>query len=336
MGSDRSASSWNAQKERGSPAMVRLIRWIALRLGRTPARALLYPITAYFLLFAPQARRASRSYLARRFGRPVRTVEVFRHIHCFAATVLDRVYFLTGRDDELDVRVHGLEAFKRALDSDRGVLLISAHLGSFEALRTLTRQRPNLKLRILMDANQNRAITDLLHELAPDIAATVIPVEGFNGLLSIHEALTQGALVGMMGDRINGNEPAVTSTLLNAPVAMPRGPFTLPLITGAPLFFGFGLYRGGNRYDLHFEAVPLAQPVSRGERNQRIQQLVDQFAQRIEHHLHSAPYNWFNFYDFWSQGDDSLDQHPTRRAAPHGDRDHGGACTVAAGGKRDT
>lgn len=45
-------ADWSTQRERGSRNALRLILWIALRIGRAPARALLYPISLYFLLKA--------------------------------------------------------------------------------------------------------------------------------------------------------------------------------------------------------------------------------------------------------------------------------------------
>ena len=52
--------SWRRQRERGTPGALRLIRWIALHLGRTSARLLLFPITLFFLAVAAPQRRASR------------------------------------------------------------------------------------------------------------------------------------------------------------------------------------------------------------------------------------------------------------------------------------
>ena len=76
--------------ERGSPLALWLIRAIALHVGRPVGRALLYPITLYFLMTAAAARRGSQRFLRRALGREPSWREVFRHIHCFAATILDR------------------------------------------------------------------------------------------------------------------------------------------------------------------------------------------------------------------------------------------------------
>jgi len=61
----------------------------------------------------------------------------------------------------------------------------------------------------------------------------------------------------------------------------------------------FGLYRGGNRYEIHFERfADLQQDAGQG-RDAMIEQLLQRYASRLEHYCRLAPYNWFNFYDFW-------------------------------------
>ncbi|MDX5374424.1 MAG: lipid A biosynthesis acyltransferase [Gammaproteobacteria bacterium] len=296
------AADWQTQPERGSPFLVWLIRWIALHLGRRPARVLLYPITLYFFLFAPTPRRASRAYLSRLWGRPARHREVFRHIHCFASATLDRVFQLAGRDQALDIQIHGLKELEACLDRNQGVLILSAHLGSFESLRALARRRPGLDIRVLMEAGQNPMITGLLHELAPDIAERVIPLGGVDSLIRIEAALREGAIVGVLADRRVAGDRSLQVPFLGQAAAFPQGPFLLPLLTGAPVVLAFGLHDGGNRYDLHFEVIPTPGRVGRGHRQAEMQRLAEAFAGRMEHHLRRAPYNWFNFYDFWGNG----------------------------------
>ena len=60
---------WVAQPERGATAVIKLIVWIALRLGRPAARLILYPICLYFMIFSSGTRAASRTYLSRALGR---------------------------------------------------------------------------------------------------------------------------------------------------------------------------------------------------------------------------------------------------------------------------
>jgi len=61
----------------------------------------------------------------------------------------------------------------------------------------------------------------------------------------------------------------------------------------------FGLYRGGRRYDLVFETFSPGLSIPRPQRTRMLAELVQRYAARLQFHARAAPYNWFNFYDFW-------------------------------------
>ena len=54
------------------------------------------------------------------------------------------------------------------------------------------------------------------------------------------------------------------------------------------------LYRGK-------EAVQRNIPFD-GARDALIEQSVRSYVARLEHYCRLAPYNWFNFYDYWEKG----------------------------------
>src|SRR5689334_14731776 len=62
------AAQWMTEPERGSALLVDMMMFLALRLGRPVARAILYFIAAYFFVCAPRARRHGREYLRRALG----------------------------------------------------------------------------------------------------------------------------------------------------------------------------------------------------------------------------------------------------------------------------
>ena len=39
-----------------------------------------------------------------------------------------------------------------------------------------------------------------------------------------------------------------------------------------------------------------------GERDKRIRELAAAYASRLEHYCIAAPYQWFNFFDYWREG----------------------------------
>ena len=182
------ADRWATLPERGTPASLRAIAWIAVHLGRTTARLLLYPITAYFLITAHTARRTSYEYLTRVRSRSARWWHVFRHFHCFSATILDRVYLLRGKFERFRVTVHGKEILHRHVETGRGGMLLGSHLGSFEMLRALGVMQGSVPLKVLMDTVHNQNITRFFDALNPQIAETVIAPDRTDTLIRVKES----------------------------------------------------------------------------------------------------------------------------------------------------
>ncbi|HUN73788.1 MAG TPA: hypothetical protein VMU40_04650 [Steroidobacteraceae bacterium] len=306
------SQDWQHRPEGGNAVALRLICRFALACGRLPARLALYPITLYFLLRRAPERRASRDYLERIHGRPPTRWEVARHMHCFAATILDRVFLLSERYRRFDIRMFGLEVFARALQAGRGVLLFGSHLGSFDAIRVLSEGWPDTPVRVVFDLEQNPALTALLQQLNPRLASTLINVRtgGPAMMLAIKETLDRNGIVALLADRARPGEPHALADFLGRPAPFPTGPWLLAAALGAPVALAFGLYRGHNRYDLHFESFSegLAQGrIERSERRARADGCAERFAQRLSVYARLAPYNWFNFYDFWQRSSPPLE-----------------------------
>ena len=300
-----SGEHWKQRPEGGGRLAFRLIGFIARRGGRSIARLTLYPIVAYFLIVRGPERRASRDYLTRVLDRPPRLLDIARHIHTFAATILDRLYMLSGRMAPFDVRVNGLDKLEPYLDRGQGLLLFGSHLGSFEALRVLSRSRPGLKLRVVFDRGHNPALTEMLDALDPQIARTVIDAgqDGPSIVFAIKQATDEGAIVALLVDRAAPHEPHTTASFLGAPAEFPSAPWLIAAALKVPVVLAFGLYRGGARYDLMFETFSEGVAIERHNRPAILAALVQRYAERLQAQARSAPYNWFNFYDFWHADD---------------------------------
>src|SRR5690606_31954510 len=127
----------------------------------------------------------------------------------------------------------------------------------------------------------------------------------------------KGALVALLVDRTQPGEASVAVPFLGADAHFPSAPWLLASVLQVPVVLAFGLYRGGNRYDLAFEPFSDGVAVPRRERAAVVPSLIRRYAERLEHHVRDAPYNWFNFYDFWGDREHSRDQqHPTPGGQP--------------------
>lgn len=297
---------WATRRERSNLPVLRLMAWIATRLGRRAARVVLAGIALYFLLFSPGPRRQSRRYLVKVLGRPVRWRDQYRHFHAFASTVLDRVYFARGDLAGFDIRHVGTESLQALAAEGRGVVLVGAHLGSFEALHALGASRPGLRVAMVMYPDNARMIHSVLAAIAPDAQLDVIPIGRPDSTLLIRDWLVSGGLAGMLGDRFLAAEPGraglVTLPFLGEPAPFSDGPLRLAMLLRQRVVFMAALYLGGARYEMRFE--PLAdftQPAADAAgRHAQVQGALKAYVARLESTCREAPYNWFNFHDFWN------------------------------------
>jgi predicted LPLAT superfamily acyltransferase len=296
------SATWTTEPERGSHAAVQLVAWLALKAGRAATRWLLYPLSLYFLACTPRARRASRAFLDRALGRKARFPDLLRNFHAFAATLHDRVYLLSGRFEDLDITVEGAGALEAILAQGRGCILLGSHLGSFEAARALGRRLVRHPISIVMHEGVTRNTDAVLDRLAPELRAGVIAPGRPETMLRIKECLERGEIVGILGDRPFGSEKVARCPFLGVPARFPHGPFRLALTLQAPVVLFFGLYQGGNRYRICLEVLAELTGAAGEARVDAAQRRLERYVERLEHYARAAPYNWFNFYDFWDEG----------------------------------
>ncbi len=301
-------SHWSQHGERSHLWVLATMRWIAIKTGRRVARLVLHPITLYFLLVHGSARRASALYLTRALGHTAGWSHVYRHIHCFASTILDRVYFLQERFESFDMRAIGTQAIDEPLASGKGALMVGAHLGSFEALRAVGEEH-GINVAMLMYEDNARLINATLRAIAPEAKLRTIALGRPGAMLEVRDWLDSGGIAGLLGDRLlpgagaSDRSRTVCLPFLGAPARFSDGPFRLAAMLRRQAIFMTGLYQGGSQYDLRFtELADFREraPGGAAEQEQRIQQAMRTYVALLESLCREAPYNWFNFFDFWA------------------------------------
>lgn len=294
--------SWLQVEERGSSLGLRLLLGVVFLFGRTMGRGLLYPITLYFALRHADLRRDSKAYL-RRMGIDPTFGSIYRHTLRFSQCALDRVFFLKGEKDRFALTMDGHETVVELHERRVGAIFLGAHLGSFEAMRMVS-SGAGVPLNVVMNNANAKRVRRLIHALDPEGSLRILETgEGGARLaLQIREAVDRGEIVAILGDRVTEGERSARASFLGDDADFPVGPYLIAAALGCPVYLTFGLYRGGNRYDLYCERfadrIVLERP-----RDESLQRWVARYASRLEHYCRLAPDNWFNFFDFWSTHD---------------------------------
>jgi predicted LPLAT superfamily acyltransferase len=290
--------SWLEIAEAGSVLGLRIVLFACDVLGRPAARALLYPIVAYYALFHATARRASRRYFAH-LGIAPSAGTTYRHLLRFAQCALDRLFLLRGRTDLFEVTAHGHDHLLRLQAEKRGAILLGAHLGSFEAMRAQSGNE-DLPINIVGYFRNAANINSVLERAGCNVRARLIEVEpaSMNFVLRLRELIERGEMVAVLGDRVIAGD-AVSANFLGAPARFSTGAFALAAMLRCPVYLTFALHKAPNRYDVYCEPFAEHVELPRKARKAALEVYVQRFAQRLEHYCRMAPDNWFNFYDFW-------------------------------------
>ncbi len=253
------------------------------------------------MAFSPRARRASRAFLRRALGRRARFGEVLRHFYSFAATLHDRVFLLSDGEAAFEIEVHGADAVENALRPGRGCILLGSHLGSFEMVRALGRSSAMRPVNIVMHSRDAAHTARLWSRIAPELKHRVIAPGRPETVLKVKECLDRGEIVGILGDRPFGGGKTHACSFLGSQAPFPLGPLLVAGTLAAPVVTFFGLYEGGSRYRVYLETLTAGEPVPRAGRNDWAVAQLERYVERLALYARRAPYNWFNFYDFWNE-----------------------------------
>lgn len=294
------SQEWNKQPERGSFLLLRFMVSVSLILGRRATRILLLPITFYFFITGSSARHASADYLQTVRQRKPHWQEMFAHFFFFTSTVHDRIYFLKNRSELFDIRIE----VPNLIDfTDKKILLVGAHFGSFELLKLMGHKILNRKITMMMNTENAKKINQIMSVIDPSYNEDVLSIGDVDVMLKAFERMEKGELIGMLADRVYSSDHAVVKPFLGKSIAISDGPFRMAAILGCSLYFMAGIYLGNNRYRLVIEPLTDFSSVAREYRSKEIESSISAYTQILEKHCRKSPLNWFNFYECWANSE---------------------------------
>ena len=308
---------------------MRFAVWMYTALGPRVAALLVLPAVVYFLLTDRRGRAASRRYLDRLYARPEGRLALghqpgladsFRHYREFALNILDRAGFWVGRADRFRFVLHGREHLDRLLTAHRGALILSAHLGSFDALRMLARSA-EIPVRVVMYTHHARMINSIFKRLDPAIDLRTIqldPTAPMRSAMEIRAAVERGELVGILGDRVGPEDADRVSRVpfLGRSAPFSHGPFLLAATLRCPVLLMFGYRVNATTYEVFTEPLTDGAALPVEARDEALAALTGAYARRLEAFCLRAPYQWFNFFDFWDEETASVNARARRTWTP--------------------
>lgn len=288
------ADTWQG-KSRGNALGYKIFIWILRNLGVGVAYFVLRFVALYFLFFSPKAFKANYFYFNKiqQFS-PLKSVRsIYSNFYVFGQIILDKVAILAGLGDrynfdtKLEVNLH------KMADDNKGGILISAHLGSWEVAGSLlsTLSKP---VNIVMFDEEHEKIKESLDTTIGERKFKIIAVkEDFSHIIAISKALRNKELICIHGDRYIEGGKTLTAEFMGYPAKFPAGPFQLATKLKVPYSFVYAFKESGKKY--RFYSTP-------GKINTgKSQDLLNAYVKSVEEKLKAYPLQWFNYFQFWDK-----------------------------------
>ncbi|NTV15361.1 MAG: lysophospholipid acyltransferase family protein [Desulfobulbaceae bacterium] len=271
--------------------------------GQTGAYLLLWPVITVYVLGSRKIHRLTGPYLRRRFpdhGRLARWRDTHRIMLSFGRVLVDRAWLGLRPQAALQGSLEGQDELLALAGEGRGLVLLTAHVGNWQsAMAHLTGfQVPINSLMHYQEEAVAKHYFDLRRKVMP---CKIIKSDSFmGGLVEATAALQRGEVVTIMGDRYAGG-PFTEVELLGAKVRLPAAAYSLAAATGSPVAVLLAAKTGRRQYCLKLWEVFRPEPSDRENRRRDMAKWAQRFAGALEGYLREYPYQWYNFFDFWSQ-----------------------------------
>ena len=293
-------ASWKG-KTRGGLAGHRFFIFLLKYPGLRFSYFFLRFVVLYFVLFVPKARKPIFFYFRNILGyNYLKSIKyIFKNFYKLGQVLLDKVALLAGFSSKFTFDFEG-EEYLHEMAANEGGFLIGAHVGNWEIAGQLL-ERIDTKVHIVMVEAEHKKIKSLLDNVMTEKSMNIISIkDDFSHLFKIKDALQNNEIVAIHGDRFVEGSKTIKGKLLGKEAKFPYGPFFLPMKYNKPVSFVSAIKETNAHY--HFYATkPVIYKGSKNKKENEIQlnNMLNNYITEIEHILHIAPEQWFNYYYFW-------------------------------------
>lgn len=215
--------------------------------------------------------------------------------HClFAQVVIDRFAMYAGK--RFKVKVEGMEHMDRLMSQPEAFITMSSHIGNYE-LAGYTFRASTKRMNVLMFAGEKPSVVEKRRRMLQANNIGMIPVSaGMDHLFEINRVLSQGEILGMASDRMNGSAKNFGIQVLGARAQLPQGPFSLATMKSLPVLAVDVMKTASLEYTAYVTPLGYDKQAPRAE---QICQLSQAYVDNLEKRVRQYPSQWFNYFEFW-------------------------------------
>lgn len=191
--------------------------------------------------------------------------------------------------------LHGFHNMEEALARGKGVILATAHLGSFDAAVQILAAK-SIKTTILVEPLEPPALLNHVIWLRESMGLSCLPAQ-LSSLRGMIRRLHRGETILITCDRDFTND-GIRMDFFGVETSMPAGVVRIAMKTGAAVVPAFNLLREDGRHDIFWEPAIDLLPEGDGA----VEKNVEQVTRYVEKYIKRAPDQWVVTVPIWANG----------------------------------
>ncbi len=287
-------------KKRGNQLGIWFFKTTMRLAGLRGAYALLYPVCFWYACFDRAAIRSALPYVSRRFPKLSATRRWWAAYKLFVSqgkNLIDRHALVAGAVS-FETEIVGYDQVS-ALDG--GFILLTSHVGNWQTVMH-SLERLDKTVHLLMRPEANPALRKAVQVDAEESRVKIIsPDQHLAGMVEVMQALEQGDIVSIMGDRTYGAD-GVGIQFLGDEARFPYSAFHIAASARCPVVVLLSSKTGTNSYSVNMAEVIHPKLVRGSDRKMQLRGWVQQYADILENYLLAHPLQYFIFHDIWADG----------------------------------
>ena len=287
-------AAWDG-KSRGTVLGFKVFVFFIKHFGINAAYALMHLPVPYFCIKERKNWYALFAYFNKRLGysKWKSVVSIYKTYYVFGQSLVDKVAISIGFRNKYTFEFDGEGFLRETAKTQKGGILISAHLGNFELAQYFFRERmEEIPISVVITDQDHQEIKEYFEQfLQRKKTHFIIIKDDFSHVFEMHKALQENRIICITGDRYLNAVKFLEAEILGKKAKFPIGPFHLATRLKVPVFFVYVMREPKMHYHLFARRIEV--------KYNNAQDLLEKYVVSLESMIAKYPTQWFNFYDFW-------------------------------------
>lgn len=288
-------SQWSG-KTKGTLLGYKIFLYSIKIFGLKTAYTVLKIVSFYYYVFAKSSREHIVNFYKKTLQFPPSKAKKItkRNFYIFGQTLLDRYAFLLGKAEKVTCSFKNEEFLIKAKEEGKGAVLLSAHVGNWEAAGNFLTKRVSNKVNAVMLDAEVEKIKNYMNKNTGGSQFGIISIKNdFSHIIKINNALSDNEFIAIHADRYTEGNKFIELPFFGNKVRFPYGPFLIAFKFKVPVFFVYAVKES----DFHYQ-LSTVEPITNAP---SVEYIAEAYVKELEKMVIKYPEQWFNYYNYLEQ-----------------------------------